>query len=149
MSWASSSNSRAIMRANRGRDTKPELAVRRLLHARGLRYRVDARPLEQLNRRADIVFRREMVAIFIDGCYWHGCLTHHTVSKSNAAYWSTKVSDNRNRDADTNLRLVQAGWTIFRAWEHEDVQAVAESIEDIVRHRRIDPTAAPITRLGS
>lgn len=148
-SWASSANSRAIMRANRGRDTKPELAVRRLLHGRGLRYRVDRRPVAKLNRRADVIFRREKVAVFIDGCYWHGCPTHHTKSKANAAFWSNKVRANRERDADTNLRLKEAGWTVIRVWEHEDPLAAADLIEKIVRHRRENPDSGPHTRLGS
>jgi DNA mismatch endonuclease (patch repair protein) len=148
-SWASSSNSRAIMRANRSRDTKPELAVRRLLHARGLRYRVDVRPIAALNRRADIVFRRGKVAVFIDGCFWHGCPIHHTKSKSNATFWLDKVQTNRKRDTDTNIRLEAAGWTVIRIWEHEDPRAAAKLIEDRLRHRREHPDNNPGTRLGS
>src|SRR4051812_383393 len=93
-SWASSPASRAVMRANRRRDTAPEMAVRRLVHAAGLRYLVDARPLVGLNRRADLVFTRVKVAVFIDGCYWHGCPEHGTAAKTNAAYWSSKISGN-------------------------------------------------------
>ena len=72
--------------------------MRRLVHAAGLRYRVDARPLAQLNRRADMVFSRAKVAVFIDGCFWHGCPEHHTVARSNASYWAEKVARNRERD---------------------------------------------------
>lgn len=78
------------MRGNRSRDTKPELAVRRLLHARGLCYRVNARPLPSLRRTADIVFRGKRVAVFIDGCYWHGCPEHYVPSKSNVDYWGAE-----------------------------------------------------------
>ncbi len=81
------------MRANRRRDTTPEMAIRRLAHAQGLRYRVDAKPLPELNRRADLVFTRVKVAVFIDGCYWHGCPAHGTSPKSHADYWSAKIAE--------------------------------------------------------
>src|SRR5690606_26089746 len=80
-SWATSPASRAVMRANKGRDTRPEMAVRSELHAMGLRYRVGVRPLEGLRRTADVVFSRERVAVFVDGCYWHGCPDHHRPAK--------------------------------------------------------------------
>ena len=132
-SWASSPAARAVMRANRRRDTKPEIAVRRLLHARGLRYRVDERPLPELNRRADLVFRRSRIAVFVDGCYWHGCPQHGTVARSNADYWSQKIARNRERDAQTNRLLEAAGWSVVRAWEHEDPADVAARVEAAVR----------------
>lgn len=104
-SWASSPGTRASMRANRRRDTKPELAVRRLVHAAGLRYRVDIAPLpDQKRLRADLVFTRARVAVFIDGCFWHGCPEHHTVAKTNAAFWSSKVTGNRERHRDRGSR---------------------------------------------
>lgn len=131
-SWASSPGSRAVMRANRRRDTKPELAVRRLVHAAGFRYRVDARPLPQLNRRADMVFGRARVAVFIDGCYWHGCPEHGTAAKANASYWSTKITRNKERDAETDRQLAASGWTVVRAWEHEDPSSVAVAIQSTV-----------------
>lgn len=132
-SWASTPASRAVMQANRRRDTSPEMAVRRLAHARGLRYRVDAKPMPQLNRRADLVFTRAKVAVFIDGCYWHGCPLHGTAPRSNAAYWSAKIAKNRERDYDTNQRLAEAGWQVLRAWEHEDAEAVVRRIVEAVR----------------
>lgn len=127
-SWASSPASRAVMQANRRRDTKPELAVRRLVHAAGRRYRVDSRPLADLNRRADLVFSRAKVAVFIDGCYWHGCPEHGSAARTNAAYWGPKIAGNVSRDRDTDDRLHAAGWTVIRAWEHDDPHAVAERI---------------------
>ena len=123
--WASSDAARRTMRGNRRRDTAPELAVRRLLHAAGLRYRVDAQPLAGLRRRADIVFRRRRLAVFIDGCYWHGCPEHGTTPSTNRDYWSSKVAANRARDEDTNARLTDAGWQVARYWEHEPPAAVA------------------------
>lgn len=132
-SWASTPGVRRSMRGNRRRDTKPELAVRRLVHASGLRYRVDARPLPEINRRADLLFTRAKVAVFIDGCFWHGCPEHHTVAKSNADYWAEKVSRNRERDAETDRLLAEAGWIVVRAWEHEAPESVAGSVISAVR----------------
>lgn len=132
-SWASSPATRRSMLGNKGRDTKPELAVRRLLHAQGLRYRVNARPLPELRRTADVVFRRQKLAVFIDGCYWHGCPVHYTAPRVNASFWSVKVQRNRERDADTNCSLGAAGWTVLRYWAHEDPQVVAAAIAATVR----------------
>lgn len=115
------------MRGNRSRDTKPELAVRRLLHARGLRYRVNMRPLPSLRRTADIVFPRKQVAIFIDGCYWHGCPEHYVSSKSNRDYWAPKIAANAERDAETTRLLLDAGWTVLRYWSHVPPEEVAIS----------------------
>ncbi|MFE2758986.1 very short patch repair endonuclease [Streptomyces halstedii] len=117
--WASSAARRRNMQAIRSRDTAPELSVRRLLHALGLRYRVAAKPLPELRRTADIVFRPAKLAVFIDGCYWHGCPEHYVPPKTNSGYWSDKVSRNVTRDRDTNRRLRDAGWTVLRFWEHE------------------------------
>jgi DNA mismatch endonuclease (patch repair protein) len=114
------------MLANRRRDTGPELAVRRLVHAAGLRYRVDFAPLpEQRRLRADLVFTRARVAVFVDGCFWHGCPEHHTVAKNNADFWAAKVSENRARDERVNALLKDAGWTVLRFWEHEHPAEVA------------------------
>lgn len=127
------------MRANHRRDTKPEMAVRRLVHAKGLRYRVDARPIPGLNRRADLVFTRKKLAVFIDGCYWHGCSQHGSTPRSNADYWSKKIATNRSRDAETDHLLVTAGWTVIRAWEHETPQTVALRISVAVDALGHDP----------
>lgn len=127
-SWASSPAARAVMRGNRRSGTSPEMAVRRLVHAAGLRYRVDAKPLKDLNRRADLVFTRVKVAVFVDGCYWHGCPEHGTVAKANAGYWTPKIAGNRERDRETDRLLTEAGWTVVRAWEHEDPVKVTERI---------------------
>lgn len=123
------------MQGNRSRDTKPELAVRRLLHAAGLRYRVAYRPEPTLRRTADIVFTRQRVAIFIDGCFWHACPEHGTVSRSNVDYWSTKLARNVERDRDTTQKLEDAGWTVLRFWEHDLPAAVAGQIAEAVSDR--------------
>ncbi|WP_392670779.1 very short patch repair endonuclease [Streptomyces sp. LN785] len=135
-SWASSAARRLNMQAIRSRDTKPEWLIRRLVHASGLRYRVSARPLPELRRTADLVFRPVKVAVFIDGCYWHGCPEHYVSPKTNPGYWSEKVARNMARDRDTDERLTEAGWLVMRFWEHQDSTASALSIVDTVRERR-------------
>jgi DNA mismatch endonuclease, patch repair protein len=127
-SWASSQGVRKSMQANTGRDTKPEVALRRAVHALGLRYYVNRRPIRSVRRTADLMFPRARLAVFLDGCFWHGCPAHHTVAKTNAAFWAEKVATNRRRDADTNARLSDAGWTVVRIWEHEDVSAAAARV---------------------
>lgn len=135
-SWASNAGVRRSMQSNKRRDTKPELALRKAVHALGLRYRVDAKPLAELRRRADMVFTGTKVAVFLDGCFWHGCPEHHTVAKANAAFWADKVSGNRQRDRDTDARLTAAGWTVVRVWEHEDPAEAAQRVAGVVRARR-------------
>jgi DNA mismatch endonuclease (patch repair protein) len=121
------------MKANRSRDTRPELALRSAAHALGLRYRVNTRPLPGLRRTADLVFSRLKIAVFVDGCFWHGCPEHFRSSKINASFWATKIADNRERDHDTDHRLSDAGWTVIRIWEHEDPCEAAQRIASIVR----------------
>ncbi|WP_371792064.1 very short patch repair endonuclease [Streptomyces sp. NBC_01471] len=135
-SWASSAARRRNMQAIRSRDTKPEQLVRRLVHANGLRYRVAARPLPDLRRTADLVFRPAKVAVFIDGCYWHGCPEHYQAPRTNPGYWSEKVAGNMARDRDTDLRLNQAGWTVLRFWEHEPPEECAGTVSRVVADRR-------------
>jgi DNA mismatch endonuclease (patch repair protein) len=121
------------MQGNRSRDTRPELALRKLLHARGLRYRVNAPPVRGLRRRADIVFPRQRVCVFVDGCFWHRCPDHATTPSTNQTYWLDKITGNVARDRDTDLRLTQEGWTVLRFWEHDDVLAAADAVEARVR----------------
>ncbi|WSD68649.1 very short patch repair endonuclease [Streptomyces sp. NBC_01591] len=135
-SWASSAARRKNMQAIRSRDTKPERLIRRLVHASGLRYRVAAKPLPDLRRTADMVFRPAKVAVFIDGCYWHGCPEHYVPPKTNPGYWSDKVARNVARDRDTDQRLAEAGWLVLRFWEHQDSDTCALTIVSAVRERR-------------
>ena len=116
------------MQANRSRDTTPEIEIRRRLHALGLRYRVDARPVKDVRRRADIVFRRAQVAVFVDGCFWHCCPRHGSMPRTNAAYWIPKLERNVERDIETNKILRAAGWKVVRVWEHQDPDAAARRI---------------------
>jgi DNA mismatch endonuclease (patch repair protein) len=124
------------MQGNRGRDTKAELAVRRLVHATGLRYRVNARPEPDLRRTADMLFTRARVAVFIDGCYWHGCPEHFSMPATNIDYWSTKIGRNQARDLETVTMLEGRGWLVLRFWEHEPPAAVAGRIAEQVYARR-------------
>ncbi len=123
-----SARERARFQAQRRRDTAPELLLRSELHRRGHRYRVDARPLPAVNRRADLVFSRARLAVFVDGCFWHSCPDHGTQPGRNGPWWADKLAANRARDADTDARLAEAGWRVVRVWEHEDVLAAADRI---------------------
>ncbi|MFB6695016.1 very short patch repair endonuclease [Streptomyces virginiae] len=110
------------------RDTAQEVAVRRLLHAAGLRYRVNL-PVPGMRRRTiDIAFTRARIAVFLDGCFWHGCPEHATRPKANAEWWRVKLEKNVSRDLETTAHLESAGWTVLRFWEHESPDAVARKI---------------------
>lgn len=135
------------MTGNRGRDTRPELALRRLLHASGLRYRVSARPLKSVRRTADVVFGPARVAVFVDGCFWHRCPEHATYPKTNSDYWKPKLERNVERDREIDRLLAEAGWLSIRVWEHEDIETAARRIDSSVRGRRTAlATATPHQR---
>lgn len=103
----------------RQKGTDAETALRRELYRRGLRYRVDYEVMKKPRRMADVAFLSLKIAIFVDGCFWHGCPEHATWPKQNAEFWRQKIEANRLRDADTNSRLLENGWTVLRFWEHE------------------------------
>ncbi len=132
------------MQSNKSRDTKPELAVRRAIHALGLRYRVCERPLPAVRRTVDVVFRRDQVAVEIRGCFWHGCAEHYRGPSANGGYWADKVARNIARDADTERRLAEAGWTLLVVWEHEDPQSAALRVHEVLSAVR---GGAPAPRL--
>jgi DNA mismatch endonuclease (patch repair protein) len=115
------------------RDTGPELALRRELHRRGLRYRVAVRPIRELRGSADVVFSRARVAVYVDGCFWHMCPQHSTMPANNAGWWRAKLEGNRDRDRRTDALLAAHGWTVVRVWEHEDPIAAADRVEAAVR----------------
>ena len=123
------------MQATRRRDTPGELALRAALRALGLRYRIDG-ALPDTRRRADIAFSSPRVAVFVDGCFWHGCPDHRTWPKTNAAWWRAKIEGNVERDRDTDVRLRSAGWTVMRFWAHDDMKAAARRIAQAVRKRK-------------
>jgi DNA mismatch endonuclease, patch repair protein len=133
---ASSPNVRGVMQGNRKRDTRPELAVRRAVHRLGLRYRVACRPLPGQRFTADLVFRSARVAVFIDGCFWHGCSEHFSSPRTNASYWEPKIARNQARDAAAMAALRAAGWVGLRIWEHEAPDLAAERIARAVRLAR-------------
>ncbi|NMM83764.1 very short patch repair endonuclease [Rhodococcus sp. SRB_17] len=120
----------ARMSVQRRRDTQPELALRRELHRRGLRYFVDRAPAKGIRRRADLVFPRRKVAVFVDGCFWHCCPQHATFPKNNAQWWADKLAANVVRDRDTDVRLGELGWTVIRIWEHEDPLTAADRVQN-------------------
>ena len=128
------------MRHQAARDTGPELALRRELHRRGLRYRVHRRPVPELRREADVVFPGARVAVFVMGCFWHGCPRHATWPRNNAEWWREKLERNRTRDAETMARLRAEGWLPVIVWEHESAAAAAARIAAHVQHRRPRPT---------
>lgn len=126
----------ARMRAQPRHDTKPEVQLRRALYHSGMRFRLHMRPIPGLRREADLVFLGARVAVFVDGCFWHGCPDHATWPKANADFWRTKISANRDRDRDTVGRLAGAGWTSVRVWEHEDILTAADRVRSAVLNRR-------------
>jgi DNA mismatch endonuclease, patch repair protein len=125
------------MRANRRRDTGPELRLRSALHRMGFRYRVDVAPLPGSRCRADIVFPRAMVAVFVDGCFWHGCYEHCGWPKTNGRWWHDKIRQNQIRDAKTDQALMAAGWLSIRVWEHEDSAESALRVARAVEERHL------------
>lgn len=133
---ASSAGVSDRMACVRRRDTKPELELRRRLHAMGLRFRVDRAILTDRRKRVDIVFGPARVAVLVDGCFWHGCPEHGVAPKSNAEFWKAKLARNRARDRETDARLATEGWQVIRIWEHEDPDRAADEIARVVRERR-------------
>ena len=120
------------------RDTEQELAVRRLLHGAGLRYRVHT-PVPGMPRRSiDIAFGRLKIAVLLDGCFWHGCPQHATSPKANAEWWRNKLDRNVTRDRETSEHLASQGWTVLRFWEHESPDAIAVRVIEAVHLRRAE-----------
>jgi DNA mismatch endonuclease (patch repair protein) len=126
---------RRRMRATKRRDTRPERELRSLLYQDGLRFRVDRVPMVGLRCRADVVFARARTAVFVNGCFWHGCPHHATWPKNNAKWWRAKLEANRARDSRVDTVLRAAGWKVFRVWEHEDMTQAARKIAKAVRAR--------------
>jgi DNA mismatch endonuclease (patch repair protein) len=116
-------------------DTRPELALRRLLHRRGLRYRLHRKVVPGSRRSVDIVFPKAKVAVAVYGCYWHACPVHGTQPRTNSSWWQTKFVDNRRRDEAAADELAGAGWELVVVWEHEDVSSAADRVESAVRRR--------------
>jgi DNA mismatch endonuclease (patch repair protein) len=115
-----------IMSAIRSENTKPEMALRRALWSRGLRFRI-----HYGNEKIDIAFPSQKIAVFVDGCFWHGCPLHSHIPKSNKEYWLPKLKKNMERDKETTKKLATESWTVLRFWEHEllDIKKVLEKIK--------------------
>nr|WP_182114027.1 DNA mismatch endonuclease Vsr [Actinotalea sp. JY-7876] len=116
------------MSRQRRRDTGPELLLRRALHRRGLRFRVDHALPGLPRRRADVLFTRARIVVFVDGCFWHGCPEHVTRPASNAAWWEAKLATNVQRDRDTDAHMRSIGWLVLRFWEHADMEQAADRV---------------------
>lgn len=141
-SWATTPAIRRTMQGCRGRDTSSELALRSAVHRLGLRYSVDVQPVVGVRRKADLVFRRERLAVFMDGCFWHGCPLHYSAPVSHAEFWETKLRTNRLRDSETDRLLGASGWIVLRVWEHEGASLAAQRVRDALmelRARRATP----------
>lgn len=128
------------MRGNYRRDTRPERALREALSAFGLHGRID-HPVAVGSRtiRPDIVFARQRLAVFLDGCFWHGCRYHGTAPRANRSYWASKLDRNRRRDRATNATLARHGWGAVRVWEHESPDRAAHRIAEAVHGRKPAP----------
>lgn len=116
----------------RQKGTDAEVALRREMYRIGLRYRVDYEVLRKPRRVADVAFPGRKIAVFVDGCFWHGCPEHATWPKQNAEFWREKIEANRRRDADTNERLRSLGWTVLRFWSHESPNEAARTVAYMV-----------------
>ncbi|QDO01126.1 very short patch repair endonuclease [Streptomyces sp. S1A1-8] len=126
----------ARMSRQSSRDIAAEVAVRRLLYAAGLRYRVHVPVPGMLRRTIDIAFTRAKVAVIMDGCFWHGCPEHATKPKANVEWWQAKLAKNIARDVETTDYLTAEGWTVLRFWEHESPEHVADRVAACVAERR-------------
>lgn len=119
----------------RRRDTKPEVELRRELHRMGLRFRLQARVPGNNRRTIDIAFPRARLAVFVDGCFWHGCSEHQTHPATNPEWWSWKLARNVERDRDTDRLLAEADWKSLRVWEHEPSGEAAKRVSHVYAQR--------------
>lgn len=133
---ASTPEAQRRMQRVRQKNTSAETAVRRELHARGLRYRIQVPVLTKPRRVADIAFSGLRIALFLDGCFWHGCRQHATWLKQNAEFRRAKIVANQQRDRDTDKRLRADGWNVIRVWAHEPPERVAAKVATLVRQRQ-------------
>lgn len=127
----------ARLRRQRRTATRPEMALRRELHRRGLRFRVNHHGLPG---RPDLAFTRARVAVFVDGCFWHRCPSHGTMPRNNRDWWQAKLDRNVARDRATDAALTDLGWTVLHVWEHEALDSSADRVEAEWRRRVPLPT---------
>lgn len=140
-SWASSPAVRRVMLGNRSRDTSPELRLRAALHRAGLRFWKHRRPLPTLRCEADVVFPRIRLAVFVDGCFWHGCPRHGTAPKSNSEWWRVKLERIRTRDRRNLRRLRYRGWVVLRVWEHQVDCDLDSAVARVLKAKRVAATS--------
>jgi DNA mismatch endonuclease (patch repair protein) len=114
----------------KGENTKPELRLRRALWARGLRYRLEVRTI---GGRPDLVFLGPKVAVFVDGCFWHGCPYHYVRPRTRHEFWAGKLTANIERDRRQTQALLDDGWRVVRLWEHEVDEGVDGCVDEITR----------------
>lgn len=127
----------AVMRANKKRDTQPEVRLRSLLHGRGMRFRKDYMIRVNDRRvRVDIAFPVRRVAVFVDGCFWHRCPDHGNIPRANNRYWGPKLERNVERDRQQSMDLEADGWRVIRIWEHVCVEEAAQQIIDCLTAAR-------------
>ena len=138
----SSPNASRRMARVRQKGTDAEVALRREMYRIGLRYRIDYEVLRRPRRVADVAFPGRKIAVFVDGCFWHGCPEHGTWPKQNSAFWRQKIEANRQRDADTNDRLRSLGWTVLRFWSHESPVMAAKAVARVVAKADSKPRAS-------
>ena len=120
----------------RQKNTGAEIALRQALFGLGMRYRINFIVLKKPRRVADIAFPTKKIAIFVDGCFWHGCPLHASWPKRNSEFWEEKIRTNRHRDSDTNKRLQRKGWTVLRFWEHESPLEAAKVVAHVVTSKQ-------------
>jgi DNA mismatch endonuclease (patch repair protein) len=127
-----------IGKANRRRDTRAELLIRSAIHRRGMRYRTAylIRCSNGIRVRPDVVFTRQRIVVFVDGCFWHGCPEHGTAPVRNQAYWKPKLEANTARDRRVDHALAADGWHVERVWEHESPAEAAERVASIIHRSR-------------
>jgi DNA mismatch endonuclease, patch repair protein len=117
----------------RGKNTKPEIALRTALWSLGLRYRLHV----PLPGRPDIVFSRSRLAVFVDRCFWHGCPHHGVKPKTNSAFWQMKIEKNIARDLETSASLKTAGWNVVRIWEHEIRRDIPKAVTRVLEELEV------------
>lgn len=135
------------MKANRSRNTSPEILLRSALHRRGLRFRIHRRAEPDLRTTPDVVFGPTKTAVFVDGCFWHSCPSHGTIPKSNGRWWKEKLEANVERDRRADAALRARGWHVIRVWEHEPPEDAAARIAQVVRNFVAQPTLAATAKV--
>lgn len=119
-----------IMRAVKSKDTKLEIAFRKSLSAKGLRY---LRNSGKYFGKPDIIFKKYKIAIFIDSCFWHGCKKHCRIPSTNKTYWIKKIKRNKDRDKKVNRYYQKLGWKLYRIWEHNLKQVISKPTKKLIR----------------